>query len=436
MVKTGQWHQGIKTVWRVKPSIPFGGSLKWLVAAFLLTGCADSEQAVDESSQTGTGADYESQLQNQLISAKPGDVITIPAGRHTFKRGLSLAADGVTIRGEGMDNTILDFRGQLVGAEGLLVTGSDFVIEDLAIEDAKGDALKINEARNVVIRRVRTEWTGGPSVDNGAYGIYPVQTENTLIDSVVAIGASDAGIYVGQSKNVVVKNSRAEYNVAGIEIENTVDADVFDNVATNNTGGILVFNMPNLSQEGARTRVFQNQVFSNNTENFASPGGAVAGVPAGSGILINSNDDVEIFDNDLADNDTAHIIISSVYSTNYASRETAEGFDPYPERIFIHGNRYEGGGTSPDMLELKVLKTAMFGLTGAFPHVVWDGYLNESLAVDGALAPERNICINDEAETELLNADGPNGYSNPRVERDRHLCEHERLAPVTLSMGE
>ena len=107
MVKTGQWHQTIKTVWRVKPPIPFGGSLKWLVAALLLTGCADSEQVVDESSQTGTGADFESQLQSQLISAKPGDVITIPAGRHTFKRGLSLAADGVTIRGEGMDNTIL-----------------------------------------------------------------------------------------------------------------------------------------------------------------------------------------------------------------------------------------------------------------------------------------------------------------------------------------
>ena len=88
------------------------------------------------------------------------------------------------------------------------------------------------------------------------------------------------------------------------------------------------------------------------------------------------------------------------------------------------------------MLELKVLKTAMFGLTGAFPHVVWDGYLNESLAVDGALAPEHNICIKDEAETELLNVDGPNGYNNPRVERDRHLCEHERLAPVTLSIGE
>ena len=107
MVKTGQWHQAIKTVWRVKPCIPLGRSLKWLVAASLLAGCADSEQAVDETSQAGTSAGFESQLQNQLISAKPGDVITIPAGRHTFKRGLSLAVDGVTIRGEAVSYTHL-----------------------------------------------------------------------------------------------------------------------------------------------------------------------------------------------------------------------------------------------------------------------------------------------------------------------------------------
>jgi len=408
------------------------------VGVLALGACSESETASVSAGVANAAeapdTNYESELQNQLIAAQPGDVIEIPAGRHTFRRGLSLAVDGVTIRGAGMDETILDFKGQLVGAEGLLVTGSDFVIEDLAIEDAKGDALKINEAKNVVIRRVRTEWTGGPKTENGAYGIYPVQTENTLIDSVVAIGASDAGIYVGQSKNVVVRNSRAEFNVAGIEIENTVDADVFDNIAQNNTGGILVFNMPNLPQEGARTRVFRNQILNNNTENFALPGGAVAGVPAGSGIVINSNDDVEIFDNDLSENDTAHIIISSVFSTNYVSRETAEGFDPYPERIYIHGNRYQGGGTSPDMLELKVLKTAMFGLTGAFPHVVWDGYLNPEFAVAGELAPDRNICISQEPGTELLNVDGPGEYGNPRVERERYLCQHERLAAVTLAL--
>jgi hypothetical protein len=43
---------------------------------------------------------------------------------------------------------------------------------------------------------------------------------------------------LGQSQNIIVKNSRAEFNVAGIEIENSYFADVFNNIATNNTGGI------------------------------------------------------------------------------------------------------------------------------------------------------------------------------------------------------
>ncbi len=394
---------------------------------------ASVSQQVDASAQSAE-PDFETWLQMQLLEAKPGDVITLPAGTFSLMRGLSLAVDGVTIRGAGRDETILSFKDQVAGAEGLLVTANDFTIEDLAIEDAKGDALKITDGKNIVIRRVRTEWTNGPDTDNGAYGIYPVQTENTLIDDVVAIGASDAGIYVGQSKNVVVRNSRAAFNVAGIEIENTLDADVFDNIAVDNTGGILVFNMPNLSQEGARTRVFRNQILSNNTENFAAPGGAVAGVPAGSGIVINANDQIEIFDNDLVDNDTAHIIISSVFSTNYASRDTAGDFDPYPETIYIHDNRYEGGGGSPDTLELKALKLAMFGLTGAFPHVIWDGFLNPEKAENGRLPAPLAFCIAREPDTALLNVDGPGGYENPQVEQASVQCEHPPLPPVVLNL--
>jgi parallel beta-helix repeat protein len=153
---------------------------------------------------------FQRALQTQLINASPGDVITIPAGTHDISRGLSLNVSGVTLRGEGMDASILSFRNQVQGAEGLLVNASDFTIEDLAIEDTRGDGLKINEGRNIVIRRLRTEWTNGPDEKNGAYGIYPVQTENVLLEDSVAIGASDAGIYVGQSKNVIVRNNRAE----------------------------------------------------------------------------------------------------------------------------------------------------------------------------------------------------------------------------------
>ena len=106
------------------------------------------------------------------------------------------------------------------------------------------------------------------------HGLYPVLCHDVLIEDAVAIGASDAGIYVGQSRDVVVRNSRAERNVARIEIENTVNADVHGNVATGNTGGILVFNMPALTQQGDAVRVFANKVTANNTGNFGAKGHA------------------------------------------------------------------------------------------------------------------------------------------------------------------
>ena len=400
------------------------------VAAALLAACSNGR----ESAPAPTSQDqaFQKTLMTRLIDAKPGEVIEIPAGTYHFDRSLSLRVNGVTIRGAGKDKTILSFKGQVSGAEGLLVNASDFTLENLAIEDSKGDGLKVNEGRNITIRGVRVEWTDGPKTTNGAYGIYPVKTRNVLIEDSVAIGASDAGIYVGQSQDIVLRNSRAERNVAGIEIENSVNADVHDNVATGNTGGILVFNMPNLSQAGHGTRVFHNQVYGNNTGNFAAKGAAVASVPAGSGVVVNSNDQVEIFDNDIADNDTANVIISSYFSTNYMNSRGVEAtFDPYPEDIYVYGNRFKGGGGSPDGLDLKTLKVAMYGLNGHFPDILWDGFFNKQRKVDGKVAGP-GICINN-GDAGMLNADGPEKYKNPVDVSGQFRCELPKLPPVVLT---
>jgi len=401
-------------------------------AALALGACGGGGQEGRDLSEADT--DYQTVLLERLIDAQPGDVIEIPAGVYSFDRSLSLNVDGVTIRGAGMDETILSFQDQIAGAEGLIVTADDFTLEDLAIEDTSGDGLKVNGGENIIIRGVRVEWTDGYSTDNGAYGIYPVQTTNVLVENTVAIGASDAGIYVGQSRNVVVRNSRAEYNVAGIEIENCIGADVYGNVATNNTGGILVFNMPNLPQPGYHTRVYDNEVFANNTENFGHEGTPVASVPAGSGIVINSNDQVEIFNNRIADNDTANIIISSLYSTGYSGSSAQDDFDPYPETIWIHDNTYEGGGSSPDGMDLTALKIAMFGLNGALPDILFDGYIDSEKMVDGALPDALRICVDDPVD--VLNADGPNNYGSPSVDTEAFRCTHEGLAPVELALAE
>ncbi|MDE3737512.1 right-handed parallel beta-helix repeat-containing protein [Pseudomonas resinovorans] len=401
-------------------------SISLLALALLIAGCGDQGEA------PVAHADFQKDLQARLIKAKPGTVIEIPAGIWQLDRGLSLKVSGVTLKGAGMDKTILNFKGQKAGAEGLLVDASDFTIEDLALEDSKGDALKVVGGKNIVIRNVRTEWTNGPATENGAYGIYPVQTENTLIEGAVAIGASDAGIYVGQSRNVVVRNSRAERNVAGIEIENTIGADVYDNVATGNTGGILVFNMPNLQQPGHGTRIYRNRVEGNNHDNFGHKGTPVASVPAGSGVVINSNDDVEIFDNDIGHHRTANVIVSSYFSTGYSDLSTSEDFDPYPERIAIHGNRFGPAGDSPDHLELKALKLAKFGLNGRLPDILWDGYVNPVKLVGGKLPAALGICVDNGAAT-LVNVDGPNNFQNISTDMSAHRCKLPPLPEVVLA---
>ncbi len=391
-----------------------------------LAACQQKSVVADPASPMGEQG-FATVLRNKLLDAKSGDVIEVPAGTFHFDRSLSLRVDGVTLRGQGMGKSVLSFKGQKTGAEGLLVNANGFTLENLAIEDSKGDGFKISQSENVTIRGVRVEWTGGPKTSNGGYGLYPVLCKNVLIEHSVAIGAADSGIYVGQSRDVIVRNSRAERNVAGIEIENTVNADVYDNVATGNTGGILVFNMPALTQQGDAVRVFRNKVVENNHENFGAKGTPVASVPAGSGVVINSNDNIEIFDNDITGNKTANIIISSVYSTGYKDDKASGEFDPYPERIYVHDNRLSGGGDAPDGLDLKALKLALYGLNGHMPDVLFDGYVN----------PQRKegpqICLR--GVSGVVNADGPGGYKNPSKDGKPFDCTLPALPAVDLKRG-
>jgi parallel beta-helix repeat protein len=406
------------------------------VASLCLLAAACSQHA--EQASGGLSADeaaFQKQLQEKFLDAKPGTVIEIPAGKHALDRVLTLRANGVTIKGAGTDTSILSFKNEISGPEGILVYASDFTIENLSIEDSKGDGLKINDGTNITIRGVRVAWTGGSRTTNGAYGIYPVKSHNVLIEDSSSWGASDAGIYVGQSTNVIVRRCHAEQNVAGIEIENTIGADVYENVATGNTGGILVFNMPNLSQPGHSTRVFKNKVFKNNIANFAAKGAAVASVPAGAGVVVNSNSKVEIFDNDIADNQTANLIISAYFSTNYYNKPGIDpNYDPYPRAIFVYDNRFSGGGDSPDGLDLKTLKVAMFGLNGHLPDILWDGYRDEKNLVSGMPPAEERICIKNGAVV-VLNADGPHKYKNPNTDMAAYQCELAKLPAVELHGG-
>jgi parallel beta-helix repeat protein len=330
------------------------------------------------------------EVQTALIELSPGDVLTLSPGTFVFEDGLSLDVDEVIVRGSGMDETILDFKNQMSGAQGLLVTSDRVTLKDFAVTDAKGDAIKVIGAEGINMINLKTEWTGGPKSTNGAYGLYPVESSDVLIDGCVAIGASDAGIYVGQSKNIIVRNSIAQYNVAGIEIENSYYADVYDNLASHNTGGILVFDLPDLPQQGGHhVRVFRNKVIDNDTDNFAPEGNIVGEVPRGTGIIIQANSDVEVFDNDISGNGTVNVSI-----VTYSNETQDENYYPHPRSIQIHGNRFGEGGFDPD-IETGELAAILFELSGGnMPDIFWDGVIPTSQIIFGQPDNERLILSN------------------------------------------
>src|SRR5260370_22195881 len=134
------------------------------------------------------------QLQEQLIKAKAGDVIEIPEGKFQLNRTLSLTADKITIRGKGMDKSILSFAGQKEGGSGLLVKANDFVIEDMAIEDTAGDGLTIQGGNGVTVRRVGVEGARGANSQNSPYPTYPTTCQKLLVEDFVPKGAAHARV--------------------------------------------------------------------------------------------------------------------------------------------------------------------------------------------------------------------------------------------------
>lgn len=319
-----------------------------------------------ETHSIAAGEGAAQRLQEALILAAPGDEIVLGAGTFALTDGLSLDVDGVTVRGAGTALTVLDFTAQSGAGEGLLVTSDNVTLRDFAIQNPKGDGIKSKGADNIIYYRVRVTWTGGPLATNGAYGIYPVESTGVLIDGCTVSGASDAGIYVGQSKDITVRYSVVEYNVAGIEIENSRGAIVHSNLATRNTGGILVFDLPGLPvMGGGNVVITDNLVVDNDTANFAPPGNIVAGVRRGTGIMVMANDDVRIFGNRIDRNPTTAVMVISYPNTFDDAK-----YNPAPRKVFIGNNAIGRNGYDPQIDGAPMLLAA-FG--GSLPPVLWDG---------------------------------------------------------------
>ncbi|MDX2249256.1 MAG: parallel beta-helix domain-containing protein [Bacteroidia bacterium] len=373
--------------------------------------------------QSGS-SDIRKQLQNQFIMAESGDTIEIPAGNFSSKGTLSLEGKkNLVIRGQGIEKTILSFKGQTEGAEGINITNcSNIKVEGFTIQDAKGDGLKAKDTDGIYMVDMKVEWTGKPSSQNGAYGFYPVSCRNVLIEKCEAIGASDAGIYVGQSENIIVRYSRAYHNVAGIEIENSTQADVHNCEAYMNTGGILVFDLPDLpKKKGGQVRVYNNKVHENNFKNFAPKGNTVATVPPGTGVMILATSHVEVFNNEIQSNITAGTAIISYYMTQVPIKD--ELYYPYPTNIYIHDNSFMREKTAPT-LKNPIGRLLFLKFKKNVPDILFDGITDKNTVQnDGTFKDEYRICIRNNGNATFANLDAENNFKNIQTDLTPFNCE-------------
>jgi parallel beta-helix repeat protein len=337
----------------------------------------------------------------------------------------------IMIQGEGYDKTILDFKKQSEGGEGIRVTNvKQFVIDGMTMRDSKGDLLKITKSRDVTISNLHAIWSKADST-SGGYAIYPVMCKNVLIENCYTQGSSDAGIYVGQTDSAIVRACKAAKNVAGCEIENTSHAQVYNNEFYNNTAGLLIFDLPGLSKRGGFVQAHDNYVHENNFRNFAKAGSfgtswGVGNASPGTGIIILAASDINIYNNRIINNNSSAITMASGFAVDTKAGEKINAnYFPISKNIRIHDNKIEMGAAFPApvyehhigkmlvAVEQQLNKLDPSRKGKRIPLIMYDG-ISSNLITKLAVANPDSICIQQAGDNVFVNADFLN-MTNPQT---------------------
>lgn len=206
------------------------------------------------------------------VTIGPGDSIQAAvdaAAPGTYLQSVLVNTPDISLVGIGRQKPVIaDPAGAGDGADnGIRVNdaGDRFQARNLVLKDFDRNGIFAVRCDDFVFSKVDV-------VASGRYGLFPVRANGGLIEECTATGHTDSGIYVGTSTDITVRNCRAWANVVGIEVENSSNVEVLNNLAYDNTAGIGVFLLPGLSvTTSADVHLCGNIVLGNNRPTSATP---------------------------------------------------------------------------------------------------------------------------------------------------------------------
>jgi parallel beta-helix repeat protein len=368
---------------------------------YAIEGAPDTETGDCDETLGATGDNDASAINTAVELASSGDTICLSAGTYDMNDSVVVSsAANLTIKGIGasVDDVVLDYDGR--GDRGFDVTTDGFTIENMTLINTAGNGVEVKAAGST-FRKLNVYWAdeeGNPTAvpSNGAYSVYPTKCTDTIVEYVQVQGASDAGVYVGQCEGGSVRYNKVFNNVAGLEVENSKDVDVYGNDIFFNTGGLLALQEPNLDRLANENILMrENFVYCNNHDNFARPGTTVSNIPVGTGSMSFAGLGIELRNNIMDSNiSTAMLVVSNVILCQFAGTDCGgqPGYSPYPERIYIHDNAFFNNGEDPQSLVGDIAQ-----LTGIpTPEVIWDGYIDPD-------TDDPEICLGDPVESTYIN---------------------------------
>jgi parallel beta-helix repeat protein len=294
-------------------------------------------------------------IQEAVDRSGPGDTIEVPYGIYHE----SVVLDWSDVKLVGIPNDkgewpVIDGEG--TRSDGVIASGNNFEMYNFAVKNYTSNGVLVEGATKVYLHDMYIENTG-------VYGVYPVRCTDVLIERIEATLMNDAAIYAGKSQDVIIRDTLTYGNVIGIELENTVNGEVYNNHAHDNTMGILIDLLPQLpSKVSIYTKVHDNLIENNNGENFAKAGSTVAFAPPGTGMLVLAGDEVEIYNNTIKGNRSGGLAVFNL-TIVFNSNEVDVG--PNPEHVYAHDNTYENNGydAAPYVKDL----------LGRGFDIIWDG---------------------------------------------------------------